>query len=574
MLSRLRLPMSLSWFALTGVLFLLQAFPYTGIFLMLLAAPFWSILTVNIGFACLTAEALVRPGYRLWLIAPALYLGGYLGMASISQHEADALDREFKANNAGLTTSYSRQAHDIVVETPGRRGDSNIAGLAPTLVRRYGAPAVFVEDRNLETAAHRSYRIAGRSACDAIRRNKEARAARVWVTSFHEERKLVKDLCTLSGPENPTRPAIRIGISRLKNSGFANKVMVDEIVIRDPAGHQIKLMSGSTATLPWWPKPVIGCALNSGAPSWNCSAGFMRDRMRGLGAPGGYGSAATPIIATALGLSEVTLDDLRRTAAGGLPATLSASVANRTGLSSRNLDRIIDDPTQRLTVHDLAGMRERPDLWQDRIPQMMAALERAMTGDHKTRERANMLQDLFAALPDDQFRPLAGRIASLLVRHSELPANVIRDRTLERLSILGAEGLPALETRLNWVPPERGNRRSRRSPRNAHLSDGVLLGLCRIGPPAAHLADKVAASFFSLKSRYGWDKRFLATVTLLRMGREDLAHQVHRGQEPGQHLDFADDVIERLRSASTSDDCVGAGPWRRRVSSRLRRTRI
>ena len=52
-----RLPWSLSWFALTGISFLLQLFPLTGVFLMLLAAPLWSILTVNVGFVSLAVEA-------------------------------------------------------------------------------------------------------------------------------------------------------------------------------------------------------------------------------------------------------------------------------------------------------------------------------------------------------------------------------------------------------------------------------------------------------------------------------------------------------------------------------------
>ena len=112
------LPKSLIWFAATGAVYLLQLFPYTGIFLMFALAPFWSVILVNVGFVSLALEALARPRHILWLIAPALYFGGYAGAAYLSHAEFDRIDAELHEHNAkamAAAPQFDHSRNDLVV---------------------------------------------------------------------------------------------------------------------------------------------------------------------------------------------------------------------------------------------------------------------------------------------------------------------------------------------------------------------------------------------------------------------------------------------------------------------------
>lgn len=537
------LPVSLSWFALTAVVYVLQLIPFTGIFLMLVAAPFWSVILVNAGFVSLALEALARPHLRLWLLAPALYFGCYLYFANISQQRFAQIDAEFRAFNAGKAVVFNPAAHDLVVEEK----TDGLKGAARTLVSRYNLDVAYQENPNFKTASHLAYRVAQSDVCITVRKNPEAKAAFVHAYGLGKKH---KSLCSLTGPEDPSRPAVRVSSQRSKHNDWLVPATIDTLTVRTLNGRTVELKTGYAAPLPWIPMPAMGCALNSGAPSWDCFSGFIRFGKKGLGAPGRYGQANVPVVATALGLREITDAELETKAVGRLPAGLMASIAMRAELSLANLEKVIADPSVKLTYHDLKGLHHRPDLWQNRAPEMVDTLARAFDGGSKTRERARMLQDLLNKLPARDYLPIGEKILAVITARPQLDLDDVRSDTLSRLGELGTPAVSVIE---------RGLIRHRE-----RLEKGAVLGLCKIGPQAISNAEKIAALALNERNKRDIDLIFRVYITLLRMGRPDLAENVRMNSRIEKDRK-ASRVAGMISPSSPKDVCATRHKWKVRL---------
>lgn len=541
-----KLPVSLAWFALTAFIYLLQVIPFTGIFLMMLAAPFWSVITVNAGFGALAVEALVRPGYRLWLIAPLLYFGGYAYYAHLSHQEFARADAEIRSFNSGKVVAFDPAANNLVFQEKSQ----GLSGAALNFVRNYNLEVAYNANRNFKTAGHLAARIGRGSICEEIRKSSDARAAFIHAYGMKIDGKMSKTVCSITGPEDPVRPVVSVSSKRSKVKSWLLPATIDTITLRSPDYRTVELKSGYAAPLPWVPMPVMGCVLNSGAPSWDCFQGFSRLRQQGLGAPGTYGLANIEIVAKALGLTKMSNAELSGKAIAEVPAGLQANVGKRIEISLANLKKIIADPSERLTVHDIKGMRERLDLWSALVPAMTETLIRAVDGGARTRERAGMLQDLLNNLPASDYRPVGERILSALSARPELKRDFVRSTTLERLGELGLAALPVLEGRLFQRP--------------GRLEKGAVLGLCRIGPPAARLADSIANTAIAPEAKHDRDTIFAVYVTLLRFGRLELAETVRAGSSLAKDL-AATKIGSEITSASPSDVCIDRNDWQRRL---------
>ena len=464
------LPKSLLWFVVTGVVYLLQLFPYTGIFLMFVMAPYWSVILVNVGFVSLAIEALSRRGYLLWLVLPALYFGGYLGAVSVSQGEFARLDAEMRAFNAkavAAAPAFDPASLDVVIDKDSYRA----GGLASALATRYGLGAAYETNPNFKTASHQAYWLGKAPLCQEIRRNRTAGSASVNAYSLRsKDRRERSSLCRVSGPADPTKASIVVELAETKQKDWLLPTTLQTLTLRYPAGGTVTLKTGYAAPFSWLPLPVIGCWLNSGGPSWDCSAGFMRGRQKGLGSDGAYGSGNAAVIAGALRLEELTEAQMMARARTTLPNALTQSIGDRLSISTVNLERIIRNPAERFTAHDVKGLHQSPELWRDRVPDMLDALERAFDGGHKTRERATVLQDLLLKLDDAAYAPVNQRILAALLARPGLPQNFVRGATLNRLGALGAPAVPILERYIfQRVRPD----------------VDAMLGLCRAGTSAA-----------------------------------------------------------------------------------------
>jgi hypothetical protein len=267
------LPISLMLFLATAIAFLLQMVPYTGVFLMFVLAPYWSIILVNGGFIALAIEAATRKVPMLLIIFPIVWFGGYLAVAYESQAEFERLGHEIAAGNAGQVLAFSSAQGDIVVDGT---NSSELAGLAASLIQSYDIPVAYEINGNFKDATHLAYRLANTSVCKHIKDGSSYARNGVFASWFHENNVLVKDICQVRRPSDPKLRQFIVSSKISKSESFLLPHSIVEIQIHQQFGDTINLRSGFGTPLGWWPRPVIGCYLDSGIPNWKCAAGFHR----------------------------------------------------------------------------------------------------------------------------------------------------------------------------------------------------------------------------------------------------------------------------------------------------------
>lgn len=504
-----RLPWSSWWFVLTGVVFLLQVIPFTGIFLMLIAAPAWSILTVNAGFASLALEALFGSVGRVWLLAPLLWFGGYAAAAIVSDQRYHALDAAVRAQNAGQRVDFQPTTRSLVIKP----NADEIGGLASAYVRDYRIPVTYEERQDHKTISHTGHRLAVEPTCSTIRSDHRHRAAGIFSHGVHARSErgtlLSKGICAITMPEDPVLPIVRVEASRRKaHGGVLVPHALTRITIEEPDGRRIQLTGGRASPLAWWPQPIMGCALNSGRPSWECVVRFNR-RQLGVGGERAYGGANAEIIAGALGLERVTFSKRRDEISATPLPSLSAIIERRVTASLASLDAVIADPTRRITVHDVPGLREQPSQIESRVPAIIEAIGRALDGSERSRETARVLQRLVSALPASTFAAAGPPLLEVLSSRNAVDEARLTHELATRLGDLGADAVPILERALT-------------SPRPA-MRVAAIYGLCRAGAAAAEHAEGLLEMANGTRSNQ--DVATAVLVALRRMGRADLVER-------------------------------------------------
>lgn len=114
-----------------------------------------------------------------------------------------------------------------------------------------------------------------------------------------------RQLCLFTSDLRPQFPAVRIR-PQPQFGGDAADRMSQEIAITGANGATITLRAGWSKPLTWLPQPVMGCALDSGAPAWGCFASFLRESLYSPDSdrtPQG----ADDVVARALGLQQITI---------------------------------------------------------------------------------------------------------------------------------------------------------------------------------------------------------------------------------------------------------------------------
>jgi hypothetical protein len=182
------------------------------------------------------------------------------------------------------------------------------------LATRYGLPVAYETSQNHKTANHIGYWLGKAPVWQTIQRKRTAGSASVYAYWLRDEdRQKSRSLCRVRGPADPTKPATVVELEERRHKDWLLPTTFHTLTLRYASGETIMLTTGHAAPLRWLPMPVIGCGLNSGGPSWDWSAGFMRWRQKGLGAEGGYGAGNADVIAKALGLQELERVQLIRT---------------------------------------------------------------------------------------------------------------------------------------------------------------------------------------------------------------------------------------------------------------------
>ncbi len=468
---RLYFPLSLSFFVLAILVYALQTIPQIGIFLMLVAGMFWSVFLVNAGMVGIAVEAAIGLVSRLWLVLPALFYGGYWTMSALDHMALRSLAAEYDAANARVVTRFDPTREALVFEKNGN---------GAWLTQNYSLPVAYTDNPSVPERFF-SQRLMDRKTCDAVRDNPALKAASVHTFGFHDsDRRFERRFCNLNMPERPELPLVRV--SKQEEKVFENRLPVTRVVttITMADGRQFRLLGGVAAPLPWIPMPVMGCALNSGTPSWDCVTRFWRKRFTPILSGTTRYHRDTAALARALGLKPVATEDRRAADPGVLKARMKAAKEATLARQLTNLETMIEDPVAKARDWQMSIILSRPNVLDSRADAIMDGLERAavVAGPERrrARESGRKLSTLVAGLPDKRFRGYGPRLLALYNQADGEHWLWERSQLLARLGDLGTDALPYLVD-----PPAQS-----RSPNRSRIE-----AICRVGPAGRTAAQPV-----------------------------------------------------------------------------------
>lgn len=250
------------------------------------------------------------PGARGWLILPLLWFGGYWIAAGLSHWQATQFVSSIEHANRGKQVAWDPRSNALVIDTTGGF-DSEIN--PDDLINRYGMPSVFTKSVSRNDIYETVYSLVV-MRCPQMEVQSDAFGSKTLYQRVSEpnsnktgwsDRTLWADnLCLSRTSGRPDRPAVVVD---RKNSVSSNiwllSTTLQSIRVSVPGGAATTVVSGSAEPLSWLPQPILGCGLNSGAPSWDCFVGFGRSS-------GDYSRSPLAVVVAALGLPEAQLSRL------------------------------------------------------------------------------------------------------------------------------------------------------------------------------------------------------------------------------------------------------------------------
>jgi hypothetical protein len=290
-------PFSLWFFVAAGVIVLMQFPPVIGVFLMMFAAPFWAGPLINLGMIGIAFEAIIGRVWRIWLVLPVLFYGGYWATVVTEQVALSELTASYDAANAKVRIQFDPDRNALVFEDE---------LWEEKLIKYYDFPVEYRTSKNVPEG-YQSTRIVDRTVCDQVWNSPGLMAAGIDVTGGLENH----SLCLLSMPERPQFPITRISEeSDLVKVGTL-PVRRQRTLVTTPDGKQFDLLGGDASPLSWWPMFVAGCGLiSAGAPSWTCAAQLTRTFTPIVSGEGKY-SRDSDVLARSLGLKRIPIQDRR-----------------------------------------------------------------------------------------------------------------------------------------------------------------------------------------------------------------------------------------------------------------------
>jgi hypothetical protein len=497
------LPYSLVFFAATAAVFALQAIPPVGIFLMFMLAMFWSVLLINAGMIGVAFEAAIGRVSRWWLVLPLAFYAGYWAFAWADHATLRQLSASYAAANARVSTGFDPARQALVFEKEGS---------GAWLTQNYALAVAYSANSNFPEG-YLSHRMMDSGVCGKVRGSLAAQAAFVHAFGFHDgdairDRRLEKRFCTLSMPEKPELPVVRVAREETRRRVRSLPVRQTTTTVTMPDGRRFTLLGGVAAPLSWIPMPVIGCALNSGAPSWDCGAGFKRDSFTPIVAGDTRYRRDSVVLAAALGLKRVAIGERR----GGDPSLVLKKIETvEESTLARQLaaiDGMIADPRAKADWQ-VGVVSNRPEALLSRADGIMTGIERAAVAATVSKSghasaNGHTLAGLLARLPRGKFVEFGPRILAVYAQANDKHWLWRAEPLLRRLGDLGPDALPYL------LKPQA----SIGSVNNAGVE-----GLCRIGAAGRDAAGPVLlARWERLGSKAARDERMVLYVAMRRVG--------------------------------------------------------
>jgi hypothetical protein len=503
-----RWPTALIWFLVTFGILVLQANPVTGFVLMLLLAPFWSIVTVNLGFAQLIVEPAIRKISPAWSLVGVSWFVGY---AAVSLHGHTALDRlavEIATENSRQSLPFDPRTQSLVVV----RGNAYDAPSAYRLLTTYPLSVVYEEVEGagagtspMSTSDRRprftASRLGSPELCDSITDNARLKTV---VTHHFKETFGGMPFCVYTTTEAPDHPVVRLRFEHEELRVVGAEGHIGRTTLTS-GGDKRQVASLRAAPYRYLPLPVIGCFLEGG--HWNCTQEFLTESQRAH-------PDDVALIAKSLGLELSSPASRSDEIYTGGPAALERAQNLVDAATLAELDRLLARPVDSSATFALSILSARPDLIASRAERLAAAAAAAIT----TREpwhNMNSWNDLMVALPDADFRRVGpGFAGAMLARWTDASGRhfaALSNRLIYRLADLGPAALPLLER----IYRDNGTRDRLAS----------IIALCRIGAPAAELTEKIRANVFNDRHQDADDleMREAMILALMRQGRADLA---------------------------------------------------
>ncbi len=374
------LPFSLIPLVIAGIVFLLQLLPFPGIILMVMLAAMWPIALVNASMIGIAAEAALGRVYRFWLIVPVAFYGIYAACMIAERLEFAALVDEIDAHNAGVTIPFDPERHALLHDNTG-------SAIGP---QNWDVPVVYAKN----DVATRSTRIIEGKLCDELIDEPELGFAGIKTGTVRDRigRNRTEDerYCTLSIPKDaPDKPVFTISRTQTKTTRGTMSLRVAEYLVTSPEGKQWRIKGGTASLLKWVPMPIAGCALNSGGPSWNCFAGFLRTNAPILSGKDRYGREVKAL-ASAMGIEPLTRASRTASDSKKTRQVVDQILAAEHESQIAALDAMIADPLVRQEI-GLWSIKWRPDLIAPRADAMVAALESVRRNERRTLIEYNAL---------------------------------------------------------------------------------------------------------------------------------------------------------------------------------------
>lgn len=393
------LPISLWFFVVTAIVYLLQRFPLTGVFLMIVGAAFWSVVLVNLGMAGIVLEVVTRRVSLLWLLLPALYLGGFYLAWANDQRLMARVSADTVRFNEGKSLAFDPLRQDLVIE----RSDDGLGLGAAEFLQGHGLARVF--DGN-----GRVHLIGAAETCKFLGDKPGLQSAGIhsqWITRPGPRRysRSSTGFCIITMPGTPDRPVVRIREQQVKPDYGRLPVTLREYVATDEAsGASASVRVGRASPLRRFPGPVMGCALNSGAPSWECFAGFLRRTVPVLPGMPEYGGGG-PVLAKMLGLEPDENLAARAIGPERFRPLADRADAEQVGKELAVLEKLLADPTAPMRDSWFRHLPNKPEVLVPYAARIFAALRTLEGADIRGRDQGRNLWDLAAALPDDALAP-------------------------------------------------------------------------------------------------------------------------------------------------------------------------
>lgn len=502
------LPVSLFFFVATAVLFLFQAFPYTGIFLMFALAAYWSVALVNLGMIGTAVEALSGRVSRFWLLLPVGFYGAYGWFAYADHQTLQGLTASWDAHNAAVAMPFdpARQALSFDKDADGG-SDSGAAWLT----QNHGLPVAYTVNRDLPEG-YLSVRMAERALCEKVRQAPALRGAFVHTFGFHDgdqigQRNFEKRFCKLSMPERPALPLLKVVRKQEMVTEGHLPVYRLTTTLTNERGETLHLLGGTADPLKWFPMPYMGCFLNSGAPSWDCSAGFMRNNFTPVITGDTQYQRDNAVLARALGLRPVAPAERKAGDTAHITKKLEEVEENTLQRQLANIDAMAANPLAKVTDWDIDVVANRKDALLSRAEAIMAGTEKAHGAKGKdrypARESGLILCRLLAALPPEEFASFGSRILALYASSDDEHWLWDCDRIIRRMAELGTGALPYLVKAQASSP---------------NVNGAGIEALCRMGQPAKATAESHLLAMWNDQDEKRYREELF--VALKRLGTE------------------------------------------------------